>query len=452
MKFFLFAFMSAGLLSSCSDQTRDERPPNLVLIVVDTLRADRVLGGYDRETAPELAALGAAGTVFERAYSTAPWTMPSVASMLSGLFPETHGVTTPGRMLPLQVDSLPERLLARGYATSAVVSHKLVGTRFQFEQGFERFDEEEAQGHRHISTPGVTARAIAELERLAAQERPFFLFVHYFDPHAKYRRHKAVGFSGEAKQVGRISLSDSVHKLRDMQDLAPDEVAFLRDRYDEEVRFTDAGIGELLAALEQRGLDGATLVALTADHGEEFWDHAGLGHTRTLYDELVHVPLILRGPGVARGRRISEPISLVQLAPTLLDLLGLSAANYGMAATSLASAVGPSGAVAQAAVFAEVTYYGGADNTKNTRQRAVVQGGYKLILDEVADVCELYDLARDPSESRDLAPEEPERVAQLRALIESHVRATQASALQADTELSPQERLDLEALGYGGGD
>jgi len=271
--------------------------PNVLFVVVDTLRWDHVgCYGAARKTTPFVDDYAAGATRFDRAYSVAPWTMPSVASMFTGLYPSRHGANSFGLGLTDEVDTLAEILQREGYATQGVISHTAIGARNNFQQGFDVYLESEARGHDHLSTDGVTGQAIGKLEGLAAGEAPFFLFVHYFDPHYNYKRHPEYGFAADA--AGRLDGEQPMRELLRMApDMTPDESQFLRDLYDEEVRFTDAGIGRLLERLQVLGLDEDTIVILTADHGEEFLDHGDLGHTGSLYEELVRVPLILRGPG-----------------------------------------------------------------------------------------------------------------------------------------------------------
>ena len=255
----LGAGLAACLVVACG-QPSDQ---NLLLIVVDTLRADHLGSyGHGRSVSPEIDELASAGVRFERAYATAPWTQPSVASMLTGLYPASHGADRLLRVLPASADTLAERLQKAGYATAAVVSHYLLGPRFGFDQGFETFVYGNAVDAGRFSTPGVSARANELLDRFARQKRPFFLFLHYFDPHYSYERHPHYGYAAE-DGGGRLDGEQSVEELRAL-DPPPDaaEAAFVRDLYDEEIRFTDAGIGRVLDRLERLGLADDTVVVL----------------------------------------------------------------------------------------------------------------------------------------------------------------------------------------------
>ena len=424
------------------------QPPehNLLLIVVDTLRADHLGSyGYERSVSPEIDELASRGVRFERAYATAPWTQPSVASILTGLYPASHGADRLLRVLPASADTLAERLQQAGYTTAAVVSHYLLGPRFGFDQGFETFVHGTAVDAGRFSTPGVSTRANELLGRLAREERPFFLFLHYFDPHYAYERHPHFGYAA-AEGVGRLTGKQSVEELRALEP-PPDaaETAFVRDLYDEEIRFTDAGIGRVLDQLARLGLADSTVVVLVSDHGEEFWERGWLGHTRTLHDELVRVPLIVRSPGIA-PRTVSEPISLVAMVPTLLELLGLEAG--ASQAGSFASLLRSDAGYAGEPIYLETEYFArGPQATRPERKHAVIEGTWKLVEDRVSGVRRLYDLAADPNEQRALPSTNP----QLEQKLEAAAARFAAQRLEGAPDPvvpSRQEKALLRALGY----
>lgn len=421
-----------------------ERPRNVLWIVVDSLRADHLGAyGYERGVSPSIDRLAQEGTLYERAIAPAPWTLPSVASMLTGLPPRQHGVSQLGRALHDGLPSLPAILRDRGFRTGAVVSHRLIGRRFGFDRGFEVFDEKEARGHRHVSTPGVTQRAQRLLRELAAGDAPFFLFLHYFDPHYQFRGHDA--YALEPRSAPGLTGDESIRTLRDrLDELSDEDVAFLVARYDEEIRATDAGIGQVLATLDDVGLAEDTLVVFTADHGEEFLDRDWLGHTRTLYDELVRVPLVLRGPGFPAGTRIAAPVSGVAVAATVLDALGVGDSGLAGAAPLPRSAAEARGGW----VFSEVDYVDRERGLKGSHKKAVVGPRYKLIRDDVTGTVELYDVARDPGEQHDLAARRPGLVRSMSGALEAHIAASPPAPRPADRALGERELRELEALGY----
>ena len=442
----------AFAVASCTGPER----PNILFIVIDTLRADR-LGAYgaERDTSPAIDALAAQSVRFERAYSTSPWTKPAVASLLTGLYPSTHQVNSAARHLPEAADTLAEILAAEGYRTFGVVSHYLLTAERGFAQGFEAYAESEGGGAWHVSTPGVTMQASEVLRRFGAGARPFLLFVHYFDPHSSYLRHPEAGFSAE--RVGRLDGQQSIVELREiMHDLTAAELDYLRDIYDEEVRFTDAGIGRLLGLLSELGLDANTVVVLTADHGEEFLDHGWIGHSRTLYEELVHVPLIIRTPS-STPHVVEVPVSMASITPTILDLVGFDTKHRGFQADSLAHYVtdepgtGDEPSAAFESVLIEVDYLPPAqdDPRKGAFKQALVGKRFKLIDNKGSQTFELYDLQRDPAETDDISDHHPGVVERMRAELTSRIdRVSQPLEGVREHELSRQEIETLRALGY----
>jgi arylsulfatase A-like enzyme len=391
---------------ACSDAP----PRHAIVIVVDTLRWDH-LGAYGsrRPTSPTLDRLAREGVRFERAYAPAPWTKPSVASLLTGLYPSGHGVETMKEALAARHTTLAEILSGRGFQTGAVISHILLAETAGsgLGQGFETFSETPVPNV--ITTPGVTAEAIELLRRFHADGRRFLLFLHYFDPHFEYLAHPEYGFA--PPRAGRLDGRRGILELRAMRDtFSEEEVAFLRARYDEEIRFTDEGIGRLLAEVDELGLGEETVVVVTADHGEEFLERGWLGHTRTLYEELVRVPLIVR---VARsGARVAEvrdPVSIVSVVPTVLELLGIDDHGLVFQAPSLADAI-HGGEVPAATIVSEVDWVPVHPLHKlgPVSKQAVIEGGFKVIRDTRSNAIEIYDLERDPLERENLASGDPE--------------------------------------------
>jgi arylsulfatase A-like enzyme len=376
-----------------------------------------------------------------------------VASILTGLYPHRHGLYRMGRKLPAAAVTLAEILNDAGFATAAVVSHNLISKQFGFDRGFETFLDDEAIGHNHVSSPGVTRQATGLLEEFAEGRRPFFLFVHYFDPHYTYVRHPEFGFAAE--RAGRLVGGEKIHELRRME-LTKEELQLVRDIYDEEIRFTDAAVGELIGALRAYGLLDETVVVFTADHGEELFDRGWLGHTRSLHEEVVRAPLLIRLPDrdgevAHRGRRVETPVSLVALAPTLLELLSVTPpASVTFQHRSLTPLFTGDAITEPDLVYAEVDFMPAGQKKKprptRARARAVIDGSSKLIHDELADAYHFYDLARDPFELHDLASSETARVASLRERLDAF--RTESAPSADEVSLSEGELAELRALGY----
>jgi choline-sulfatase len=422
-------------------------PLNVLLIVVDTLRPDHLGAyGHSRDTSPAIDALARRGTRFARAYSTAPWTMPSVASIMTGLYPSEHGATSVQNPLPDTVTTLAEVMKTHGYATSGVVSHNLISNeKLNFAQGFDVYFEDEARGHGHVSTPGVTKRAVERLRYHANGDAPFFLFVHYFDPHFDYQNHDQIEFA--APTHGRLTGGESYALLSGLfSRLNKGEVQFVRDLYDEEISLTDGGIGILLSELSVLGLDHRTLVVLTADHGEEFGEHGSIGHTRTLYNELLHVPLIIRAPDGAQGLVVDTPVSLVSVMPTILELAGVQEPRLDDGHRSLAAVVGGGGEPHEQTLFAEVDFIPPFGNSPAIHKKSLMRGQLKIIRDDTSRELEVYDRSSDPGEKRNLAGRHATEW--VREFERHFERVGQARHETRPRQIDENELEGLEALGY----
>ncbi|MDP6460198.1 MAG: sulfatase [Gemmatimonadota bacterium] len=433
------AFASAAvLLSGCESAPP---APGVVVILVDTLRPDR-LGCYgaDRPTSPSIDRLASESVRFTRARATAPWTLPSAASLLTGLYPSAHGARTTRSMIREDAVLLAEVFRAEGFATGAVVSHVFVGSKFGFGRGFDVFLEAEAQGHSHISTDGVTREAIALLEEYAASGASFFLLVHYFDPHDAYLDFEGADFA--KGPPGRIGSGMALSEVRWLPDgLSPDEERRLRDLYDEEILRTDGGIGRLLNAVDTTGLSARTTVLLTADHGEEFHEHGRRGHGRTVYEELMRVPLMVREPGGTPGT-VDAPVSLASVAPSLLELAGLDPAALGAQTPSLVPYLRGETVDAPDRILCE------SDYVAPERLRALVSGRYKLVRELTTGSSALYDLVADPGELRDLSGASPQVTARMEAELEQELRRVVRAGRGRGVSLTPEKEEMLRGLGY----
>ncbi len=423
-------------------------PRNLLLISLDTLRADH-LGcyGYPRPTSPFLDRLASQGVLFEQAYATSPWTLPSHASLFTGLYPSQHGAMTEELSLPTELPTLAEALRGRGLATAGFVSGIFLGPRFGLGRGFERYaviPTRAKSGGSGTSLSATDRVSAAGLEWLAARrESPFFLFLHYFDIHSDYRPEP--GFAAQFGKPYHGPVDGSTRQLRAFLrrqiDFNAEDRAQLVDLYDAEIRQLDQGLEELFARLRERGALDQTVVVVTADHGEEFFEHGGVFHGRTQYQEMLRVPLIIVGPGIPGGLRVDQPVSLVDVAPTLLKLLGAPAAPAisGRDLTPLWRA--PDAGWPERDLFAEAN----SPSDGTSPQRAVLRGRWKLVLHGSGER-ELFDLREDPLERVNRAAAEPEQAADLeRQLTASLESVREAPALPP---LSPAMRKQLEALGY----
>jgi arylsulfatase A-like enzyme len=329
-----------------SEAEAEPLPPrsNIVLITIDTLRADHLSSyGYPRATTPALDRLAASGVRFDQAAAQWPKTTPSFASMFTSTYSKDNGnVRKIGIPLPCRAETVAEVLQRQGYGTHAVVANAAVGSELNFDQGFDTFIEtwKLTHGDHAVdanSAEAVTRIAAAELGRID-RRRPFFLWVHYLDPHWPYTPPPGWENRFQGDRWFDRSVRIPIAKGKRVQEMmgigegqqaaGRDDLAFYVARYDAKVAYADAEVGKLLAALRQRGLLDKTLIALTADHGESLGDHHYFfDHGRFGYQTCLRVPLILSYPGVIPPHVDAEPVELVDLAPTLIEATGVPLAG-----------------------------------------------------------------------------------------------------------------------------
>lgn len=329
-----------------------------LLMTVDSLRRDHVSAygyrspfGKHEATTPAFEALAAGGVLFENALSSTSWTLPSHASLFTGLPDPLHRVTENGARIAPALTTLAELHEQAGHATSGSFAGPNLHPAFGFAQGFEDWidcsgvaldDElfenaaEAAPGsfvgthrasHAAVTSPQTLAAAQGFLEQRAEDEQPFFLFAHWWDAHYDYTPPpEYVGRFVDPNYSGRFR---GIRLIEKGLTAGPADVAFLKSMYDAEIRYTDDHISELLADLERLGLAGSTAVCLTSDHGEEFYEHERWGHQHTLYQEVLEIPLVIRAPGVApAGVRVPGAVQLQDLYATLATLAGLEIPSY----------------------------------------------------------------------------------------------------------------------------
>ena len=429
MKAIALAAVACALFALASGAAAPPPPrPNVVVLLVDTLRADHLpVYGYPRDTAPFLARLAARSVVFDAAQSTSAWTAPATASLFTSLYPYQHNVDT-GFMvtqqlreigqeirlnrLPPDVPTMPEVMRAAGYTTFGIAANVNIGEVMGFSRGFHRF--------RHFSSDA----AAPELAEKATQwgrgmrgAQPYFLSMHFLDPHAPYREN-APWYAASG-------------------DEAADRVA----AYDSEIRLVDSVIEELFRALEW---EKDTIVILTADHGEEFGDHGGRGHGQTLYAEMLHVPLIVHAPGLFAPRRVAEPVSLVDVLPTLRDFGGAPAEpkDEGVSLRPLLDG-GPADPERRS-LFAHLL----RRDQQNRLLHSVRRGRWKYV-EGSRDPAMLFDLRHDPRESANLVGTSPALADRMRANVRDAVRSSRTFAGgQGSMVLDPETAETLRSLGY----
>ncbi|GAB5541941.1 MAG: hypothetical protein SangKO_017010 [Sandaracinaceae bacterium] len=431
--------------------THVRRPRHVLVYLIDTLRADR-LGAYapqGRVRTPGLDRFARGAATFVQARAQENWTKPSVATLMSSLLPWEHTAFADASEVPRTVRLMPEILNERGFATAGFVANGYVSRRFGFRRGWDHWRNYIREGRR---TRGelVAADALAWLDQRPA-DQPFFLYVHAIDPHVPYRPparyvemydpdpyRGPVDFSRDATLLERIKTGGLRLSERDRRHL----VAL----YDGEVSYQDAQLASILDGLERRGLADETMVVITADHGEELFDHGSVGHGHSLYDELVRVPLLVRVPGLPT-RRVDGSVGLVDVLPTVLDVLGEPIPD-DLSGRSLLPALRGDGEDAPSfSVSGFMEHW-----------RSVASGRFKLVARSRGRYA-LFDLEADPGETHDLSDERPRTLAYMRGLLGLALSETRDGAHRqrrrprhrpSRAAVDDELRAQLEALGYVG--
>ncbi len=467
IKTVFFLILASFAISACqrssapttSSSTLDNL--NVLLIIVDTL-GTRHTGIYNDslDTTPNLNALAERSVVFNRAYSASSWTKPSLSSAFTSLFPSQHHADKVYVPLDRSFETLAERMQARGYKTVGFVSHTMLSHENGFDQGFDEYAIAPINRHAHftISSENVTRMALdwfnkngnfLEPQQDQAGSR-FFMSLHYFDPHFSYMHHPQFDYSSWYK--GKLKAGAGFRTLKEAQpNFTPDDVKFLIDLYREEIKFTDFHIGRLLDELKARGIDKNTMIVFMADHGEEFLEHKAMGHSHTLYEELVHVPFMFSMPGLIQPRRIDTPVSTMDLLPTLEEFFAVPNPRSYWQGRSLKSSLSGSAEPPDRHIFSELEY--DAPRVPSAHKLSIVAGEQKLITDEITKQHELYNLQKDPLELNNLAASSKELVerlsAELAAFKEMVNKTVDPSIVPAKpAEQSPEQIKQLKSLGY----
>ncbi|NNE07620.1 MAG: sulfatase, partial [Gemmatimonadetes bacterium] len=319
LRAFSTLLLPALLILGCAREAAAPRP-DIVVYLVDTLRADHLeIYGYERPTSPALTAFAERAIVYENAYSPSSWTKPSVASLLTGMYPSSHLALEKRDLLPESVVTAAEYFRENGYETAAIVSSPWIIPTFRFDQGFDHFEIVELNGSVRGTRASHVHAAVARFLASRAEEdrAPLFLYVHTRDPHAPYapapEHLRAVDpdYDGAMSSVAQGSDSEV-------------DIASVRTLYDGEIRANDAAFGALMTELEAAGIDDNAAIVFTSDHGEEFMEHGTIGHGKVVWNVAVHIPLVIKLPGDRfAGTRIGRAASLVDVLPALGEIAGL---------------------------------------------------------------------------------------------------------------------------------
>lgn len=441
-----------GLCGACA-QAPPERPadssgpPNVIIVLVDTLRADHMsLYGYDRETTPFIDLLADDSVVFNRARSQSACTFPSVNSMLTSRYAfDFYREQSKGMGIPDQYPTLAQILRAHGYRTVAVSASPIVrdtpskeNPAGGFGAGFDVFDEKCLWNNAEC----VNGRTLKHMKKL---EEPFFLYLHYMDPHGHYTPPESYTkqFAGPYEGHDFIAAGDT-GPIEDMLfadgprvDITDRDIQHLIDLYDDEIRYFDGVFRRLLAMLDARHQLEGTLIVLTSDHGEEFLEHGHVKHCRGLWNNLTHVPLVLQIPRAGEGRVIDAAVENIDIVPTILDYLGIDFRGFGFKGSSLRPLIEGRSTESRYA-FADVGRYRSADD-----------GRFHLILDALDTRFTLFDLSNDPLEQRDLFDSPHPEFTPLLDALDNWLDATgQRSGLDDAVAEAHAKEEELRALGY----
>lgn len=457
--------------SGCSrPELKASEPPSIILVLVDTLRAD-YLGtyGFDGAISPNLDVLARESVVFDRAYSQAPWTKPAIASLFTGLEATVHHVLTHrGRygdnegskqeadvetdILPPGAVTIAEALSEAGYETAAFVANPWIRKAHGFAQGFATFDE------RFVANDTPADKIVAEARSWLAQrdsKRPFFLYLHFMDVHDPYDAPEddvaAVRSSpslGDDRALERRELPPGMlagMRARRLPWVSGDGVGHLREwraRYAAGVHAFDRRFGPFVEELKNAGVLDETVLVVTADHGEELFEHGDWAHGKNLHNHQLHVPLMVRLPGGAKPGRRDDLVALIDLMPTLLSLAGATE-PAGLQGIDLAPALRGEALPERSAVFATGVKW-------HPEQHALQSPTRKLIADVDAGTAELFDSQHDPEEQHDIAAANAVEAFQLGERLQQHLaKSAQHPGIgRASATIDPQARERLRSLGY----
>jgi arylsulfatase A-like enzyme len=442
-------------------ETISALPPNIALIVIDALRKDHLTTyGYKiRDTDPLLHSLWKnRGVRFDRAFAASSWTVPTVHSIFTSLYPSEHGIrevnfiATSGGLT-----TLTEILHDSGYVTAGFSLNRVIAASQNFFQGFDEFHDL-GNYHFHCDGDQEAARRIADWIHARSDHRPFFLYVHLMNPHAPscpehFLKSDSPRLNHSLTVVNRLAVKyfNAFNKLIFPDPPWNDKTLYnnaLLRAYDTDIRRSDNAFRTITEAIDKSGFKKNTMIIVVADHGEEFNDHGGFGHNRTLYQEIITIPMIIAGPMIRNpGRVISCPVSQVDIMPTILDYVDVSGPK-DISGRSLRPVINE-GVCYERPIYSEV------DNRERVISsyllEAVVMNGLKLIRKTEAGAIsrQLYDLSRDPQERTDISSSRPEVIDDLEPFLEAlSEKRDETIKGQEDAPITDEHIRALEALGY----
>ena len=443
--FSLFSLIILLAINATVVLTQLRQEPNVLFIVVDTLRSDYTPFGHSKNSnMPQIKKkLMPDSYVFKNAFSNSPWTLPSVASLLTSQYPSRINIKNLVSRLDKKNLTIAEVLKDRGYSTVGVISHILLQTKYGVHQGFDIYNENnissEFSNHYSISSPGITDDAIRFIRK--HKRKKFFMLLHYFDPHYTYINHDST-----YEYVGEFT-SRNIAYLRNLireSHYTPKDLAYLKDSYTSEILFTDSYLGQVIDELKSTKLYDNTLIVLTSDHGEEFVEKGWWGHSTTVYNEQIKVPMLLKLPDSKSDLPLASQnsyVSNIDIVPTVLRILGISPIFDFQGRDIFSEEEGSK------VVYSEVVQreYGEFKNGV-----CVIQDGWKLVYNLVTKTYELYDLVEDRGEIRNVlgSNDDVERSLKMKLAKWLKINRRAPKKTKEREALTEDEKQKLKSLGY----
>jgi len=455
----LVALFAAVFQSACAER-QSLKPPDIFVLLIDALRADRVgWYGAGKGVSPFLDRMAERASVFRHAYAASSWTSPSVASLFTSRFPSQHGIETFSSVLDPSERTLAEELQAAGYATAAFNANVLINAGLGYGQGFETYQTYVVPTKERASLLDHDALEWLAAVKSARPASPVFLYMHYLDVHEPLlppvASLQAVAERRSLSPRDAARLEELVATHASMEFMDEHDQRLAEHLYDAELLALDHELEVFVGELERRGLLEDALLVITADHGEELLDHGGVGHGHTLYEELIHVPLLVKLPHQARRADFGDVVSLVDIAPTLVAAAGLPPPATFQGTSRFDEMRRPKVLRAILALFSgffpgsaysELGDFGANQARPKLHARALVEGRAKLI-ERRDQRTEVYDLGRDPGEHAASVAASQTSALQERMAVLRH-RISERTTAARTTDLDAETREQMRALGY----
>lgn len=437
-------------------QTPDLAAKNVLVYLIDTMRYDKFSVYNDKTSVetPNLDAFAKDATIFDHAYDNENWTKPSCATILTGLYPSTHKTKQDSSKLPRKLTMMPEHFKTKGFRTGSFIANGYVSDAFGFKQGWDSYTNYIREG-KVTDADRVVNDALKWIDKDKSNNKRFFAYLQTIDPHVPYSPPKAWRTKyWNRKYRGPIRAQNTGNQLAEIKGgkmkLNKTDKEYLQALYDAEVAFNDHNFGRLIEGLKERGLYENTVILVIADHGEEFWDHGLVGHGHSLYEEMIHSPMFLRYPNkVPTGRRVSNVVQMVDVAPTLFDIADIEP-NEALEGVSVVSTLDGVGEARPYAAITDFLY----------RKKSIRSGRYKWITTGVGG--ELYDVIGDKNEKKNLIKKHPIARAYMRGLFglalgadektqwwQDSQEAKKREVINADmADIDDELKKQLESMGY----